>query len=38
VGQGNSSDELLEIAAWLGMRTVERVGTARYLQIPGVNC
>lgn len=38
VGQGNSSDELLEIAAWLGMRTVERVETVRYLQRPGVNC
>ncbi|MCP4306536.1 MAG: hypothetical protein GY788_17040 [bacterium] len=38
VGQGNLSDELLEVAAWLGMRTVERVGTARHLQRPGVNC
>ncbi len=38
VGQGDWSDELLEIAAWLGMRTVERVGTARHLQRPGVNC
>ncbi len=38
VGQGDSSDELLEVAAWLGMRTVERVGTARHLQRPGVNC
>lgn len=38
VGQGDWSDELLEVAAWLDMRTVDRVGAARYLQRPGVNC
>ena len=38
VGQGDLSDELLEVAAWLGMRTVDRVGNARHLQRPGVNC
>lgn len=37
VGQGDLTDELLEIAAWLGMRTVDRVGYAHYLQRPGVN-
>ena len=29
--------ELLEVAAWLGMRTVDRVSYADYLQRPGVN-
>lgn len=37
VGQGDLTDELLEVAAWLGMRTVKNVGYADYLQRPGVN-
>ncbi|MCP3972941.1 MAG: hypothetical protein GY720_00445 [bacterium] len=37
VGQGDFTNELLEIAAWLEMRTVDRVGYADYLQRPGVN-
>ena len=38
VSQGDLSDEMLEIAAWLGMRTVDRIGSANYLQRTGVNC
>ncbi len=37
VGQGDLTEELLEVAAWLGMRTVDRVSYADYLQRPGVN-
>jgi hypothetical protein len=37
VGQGDLTGELLEIAAWLNMRTVDRIGYADYLQRPGVN-
>jgi len=28
----------LEVTAWLGMRTVEPVAEAPYVQLPGVNC
>lgn len=37
VGQGNVSNELLEIAAWLKLRTVEKVPYQDYLQLEGVN-
>lgn len=37
VGQGDLTNELLEVAAWLGMRTVKSVGYADYLQRPGIN-
>ncbi len=37
VGQGDLTDELLEVAAWLGMKTVDRVGYEDYLQRQGVN-
>ncbi|RMF03026.1 MAG: hypothetical protein D6768_06855, partial [Chloroflexi bacterium] len=37
VGQGNMSAELLEIAAWLKMRQVEKVPYRDYLQREGVN-
>jgi hypothetical protein len=37
VGQGNVTSELLEIAAWLKMRTVERVPYRDYLQVEDVN-
>jgi L-fucose isomerase-like protein len=37
VGQGNVTSELLEIAAWLKMRTVERVPYRDYLQMEDVN-
>jgi hypothetical protein len=38
VAQGDLNDELLEVAAWLGMRTVEPVARVPYVQLPGVNC
>jgi len=37
VAQGDLTDELLEVAAWLGMRTVDRVAHKVYLQRQGVN-
>ena len=37
VGQGNVTSELLEIAAWRKMRTVDRVPYRDYLQVQGVN-
>ena len=37
VGQGNVSMELLEIAAWLKMHTIEKIPYQDYLQIEGVN-
>ena len=38
VGQGNVTDELLELAAWLKMKTVDKIPYRDYLQIDGVNC
>jgi len=38
VAQGDLSNELLEVAAWLNMRTVEPSAPAPYVQLPGVNC
>jgi hypothetical protein len=37
VGQGDVTTELMEVAAWLKMRTIERVPYRDYLQIEGVN-
>ncbi len=37
VGQGDVTDELLEFAAWKGMRLIEHVPQANYLQLEGVN-
>ncbi|MEM7343405.1 MAG: hypothetical protein AAF485_04125 [Chloroflexota bacterium] len=37
IGQGDVTNELLEIAAWLNMRTIERVPYRDYLQVEGVN-
>lgn len=37
VGQGNVTNELLEIAAWLKMKTMEKIPYKDYLQIEGVN-
>jgi L-fucose isomerase-like protein len=37
VGQGNVTSELLEIAAWLKMKTVDKIPYREYLQIEGVN-
>jgi len=37
VGQGNVTSELLELAAWTKMETVERVPYKDYLQVEGVN-
>ena len=37
VGQGNVTSELLEIAAWRKMKTVDRVPYKDYLQVEGVN-
>ncbi|MCY4538338.1 MAG: hypothetical protein OXE52_08935 [Chloroflexi bacterium] len=37
VGQGDVTDELMEFAAWKGMRLIERVPEAKYLQLEGVN-
>lgn len=38
VAQGDLHDELMEVAAWLGLRTVQPVPTAVHMQRPGVNC
>lgn len=37
VGQGDVTDELMEFAAWKGMRLIEHVPEAAYLQLEGVN-
>ncbi len=37
VGQGDVTDELMEFAAWKGMRLIEHVPEAQYLQLEGVN-
>ena len=37
VGQGDVTDELMEFAAWKGMRLIEHVPMTKYLQIEGVN-
>lgn len=37
VGQGDVGDELLEVAAWLRLRTLEPVPYRDYLQVEGVN-
>ncbi len=37
VGQGNVTDELLEVAAWLKMRTIDKIPYRDYLQREGVN-
>ena len=37
VGQGDVTSELMEFAAWKGMRLIERVPYVDYLQIEGVN-
>lgn len=37
VGQGNVTTELMEIAAWLKMRLVEKIPYKDYLQLEGVN-
>lgn len=37
VGQGDVADELMEFAAWKGMRLIEHIPQANYLQIEGVN-
>lgn len=37
VGQGDVTNELMEIAAWKNMRLVERVPYVEYVQIDGVN-
>ena len=37
VGQGDVTDELMEFAAWKGMRLIEHVPLTKYLQIEGVN-
>jgi hypothetical protein len=37
VGQDNVADELLELAAWLKLRTIDKVPYRDYLQIEGVN-
>ncbi len=37
VGQGDVTDELMEFAAWKGMRLIEHVPEAKYLQLEGVN-
>lgn len=37
VGQGNVTNELLEIAAWLKMETVNKIPYRDYVQIEGVN-
>ncbi len=37
VGQGDVTDELMEFAAWKGMRLIEHVPGANYLQLEGVN-
>ena len=37
VGQGSYASELAEVAAWLGLRTINPVPKRDYLQIEGVN-
>lgn len=37
VGQGNVTSELLEVAAWLKMRTIQKIPLRDYLQLEGVN-
>ena len=37
VGQGNVTSELLEVAAWTKMQTVEKVPYKDYLQVEGIN-
>ena len=37
VGQGDVTDELMEFAAWKGMRLIEQIPQANYLQLEGVN-
>ena len=37
VGQGNVTSELMEVAAWTKMQTVERVPYKDYLQVEGIN-
>lgn len=37
VGQGDVTDELMEFAAWNGMRLIKHVPQAAYLQLEGVN-
>ena len=37
VGQGDVTDELMEFAAWKGMRLIEHIPQAKYLQLEGVN-
>ncbi len=37
VGQGDVTDELMEFAAWKGMRLIEHVPRTNYLQLEGVN-
>lgn len=38
VGQGDVTNELLEVAAWLKMSTIKRVPLRDYAQLDGVNC
>ena len=37
VGQGDVTDELMEFAAWKGMRLIKQIPQANYLQLEGVN-
>lgn len=37
VGQGDVTDELMEFAAWKGMRLIVHIPQANYLQLEGVN-
>ena len=37
VGQGDVTDELMEFAAWKGMRLIEHIPQEKYLQLEGVN-
>ncbi len=37
VGQGNVSQELMEVAAWLKMKTLQPVPYRDYLQVEGIN-
>ena len=37
VGQGDVTDELMEFAAWKGMRLIEQIPQANFLQLEGVN-
>lgn len=38
IGQGDVTNELLEVAAWLKMRTIEKIPLRDYVQIEGINC